>query len=550
MIKNLTRLGVFGFLFLYATGGFAACVTDVSGNINGDTWTLGSSPYCVIDNIVVQNLTIESGVRVEFVGNYKFDVIGTLHAVGTEDYPILFRREANNNDGWQGVVLDNVPPGSSLIHVRIEGSKNSGLRILNSFPTLEHVAIFNNESSRGGGIYIELLASAKTLTLSNCNISDNLARGHGGGIYANIAVGSLKLSDCRIADNQASQGSTNSHNYGGGIYFESAAGGVEIVDSEVSGNLSYSYCYDFFGCGTSNRGGGIYIYNGTLALKNSRLESNTASAWANDWDGSYGGGIYLTSGDITLTNTIVAYNTADSSDGNEYGAGIYTDDGNVTSIHSDILYNIPTGIHNGDGLVTAINSILYFNQGDEIAGAATVNYSDVEGGWSSGDGNIDIDPLFVAPTDFHLREDSLCIDAGNADIGGLPATDYDGNPRLIGSSVDMGAYENQSSSTFNISPTSGEYVTTQGFDLVLIVKTPDLSVESINATLDGNDVSGALSACVRPGTLISGGQTFRCSINAGVHLKEGNHVLNVMLDLSDDSTVSDTVTWDVLGNVE
>ncbi|OAD22006.1 Na-Ca exchanger/integrin-beta4 domain protein, partial [Candidatus Thiomargarita nelsonii] len=155
---------------------------------------------------------------------------------------------------------------------------------------------------------------------------------------------------------------------------------------------------------------------------------------------SYGGGLYLNSGNVSLINTIVAYNTADSSDGNEYGAGIHIDDGNLTLTHSDVVHNIPEGVRNGDGLVTAVNSIFYFNQGDEIVGDASVNYSDVEGGWATGDGNIDADPLFVSPPDLHLDGASLCIDSGT-DIPGLPATDFDGNPRPSGSGYDMGAYE-------------------------------------------------------------------------------------------------------------
>lgn len=61
---------------------FAECNTNVSGTIV-DVWTKANSPYCVEDDILVASLTIEPGVRVEFLGNYVFEVAGILTANGT-----------------------------------------------------------------------------------------------------------------------------------------------------------------------------------------------------------------------------------------------------------------------------------------------------------------------------------------------------------------------------------------------------------------------------------------------------------------------------------
>jgi hypothetical protein len=95
-----------------------------------------------------------------------------------------------------------------------------------------------------------------------------------------------------------------------------------------------------------------------------------------------------------------------------------------------------------------------------------VIYSDVEGGCtvSSGctqedSGNIDADPLFIDPTggDLRLQAGSPCIDTGigipvpydEFDLDGDGDTDekipfdLDGNPRIVGDAVDMGAYELQ-----------------------------------------------------------------------------------------------------------
>ncbi|MBI3951138.1 MAG: right-handed parallel beta-helix repeat-containing protein [Acidobacteria bacterium] len=60
-------------------------------------------------------------------------------------------------------------------------------------------------------------------------------------------------------------------------------------------------------------------------------------------------------------------------------------------------------------------------------------------------GNIMGDPRFVNPLDgdYHLGAGSPAIDAGDSMAPGLPATDLDGNPRIVGSAVDIGAYERQ-----------------------------------------------------------------------------------------------------------
>jgi hypothetical protein len=55
--------------------------------------------------------------------------------------------------------------------------------------------------------------------------------------------------------------------------------------------------------------------------------------------------------------------------------------------------------------------------------------------------NFSNDPLFINPSgnDFHLQPDSPCINAGKNAISGI--LDFEGNLRIIGGTVDVGAYE-------------------------------------------------------------------------------------------------------------
>ena len=97
-----------------------------------------------------------------------------------------------------------------------------------------------------------------------------------------------------------------------------------------------------------------------------------------------------------------------------------------------------------------------------------------------------------------------------------------------------------------ISPPSGLYVTTQAFDLTLIV--PAVSGGTVQAaTLDGVDFSAELAACAIDGELDNvPGTSLRCSLE----LDEGEHTFEASFELPSGSTTSDAVTWEVLGTSE
>jgi len=64
--------------------------------------------------------------------------------------------------------------------------------------------------------------------------------------------------------------------------------------------------------------------------------------------------------------------------------------------------------------------------------------------WTNEEGNRSIDPKFYSPDsgDYHLSADSSGINAGNnAYVASDDSVDADGNPRINGGTVDLGAYE-------------------------------------------------------------------------------------------------------------
>lgn len=397
------------------------CTTCVSGTVVNETWTEAGSPYCVEGDILVAGLTIEPGVSVEILGDYVFEVAGILTVAGTKTEPVVFTRFDTNEEGWQGIFFNYSSPGSELEYCVIEGSINSGVRILNSLPVFDNCTISNNEAYMGGGLNIDLtgLLVGDELTLKDCIVMENSSSSNGGGIKAGIEDASLILQGCRIIGNIANPLHSNGKYGGGGIHSQTGDGKLVLSNCAIEENTCYSRCTSIC-CSVSNYGGGIYNA-GNLTLQQCMIRKNRS--WAIDGASggcehnySYGGGIFHTVGALTTTNCIISHNFGNPSGTNptRRGCGIYVDSGTADILNCTIAYNENEGLRNGAGTVTALNSIFYFNTVTQIAGTATVTYSDVQDGYT-GEGNISYNPIFGSCGPSRIVLGSMCIDAGNPD---------------------------------------------------------------------------------------------------------------------------------------
>ena len=355
-------------------------------------------------------------------------------------------------------------------------SPSSGtIRCINSTATIIGCTISNNVCSgrEGGGIYIleDPYSSpppwepVRSPTIINCKISGNQAR-DGGGIYCAFYARPT-ITNCTIANNTARWLHYGS---GGGIYCEQECR-PKVSNCTIIGNTAEDY------------GGGIYNEGNIRLLKNCIFSGNSAQN---------GGGIYHKSGtSATFSNCTFAANSADSS-----GGAIF-------SYHS----NTPL-------LLT--NAILWGNQaGGGLAhihgGMPQTSYSCIQdddpndedipfGG--AANGNIDDDPMFVSfPDDLHLLVDSACINAGSPYMAAGPNdVDIDGQARIIGARIDMGADE-YGPGIAVIRPAGGEVRaagssqeikwTAYGVDNVDIIFSGDggQGYESIAENIDANDGS-------------------------------------------------------------
>jgi len=195
----------------------------------------------------------------------------------------------------------------------------------------------------------------------------------------------------------------------------------------------------------ANAGGGINAHDSSPTITHCKIHGN----WA-----YWGGGIFLEAGcRPTISNCAIYRNHSDGA-----GGGIFCKNSSPIIINCTIAKNRanappPAGaaLHcDWDSSPNVCNSILWGNNDPglpEVSGREVlITYSDIEGGYA-GEGNIDQDPLFVAPAlgNFELSDGSPAIDAGTLIVDPpLPATDLAGNPRIINGKVDMGAYEHLS----------------------------------------------------------------------------------------------------------
>jgi parallel beta-helix repeat protein len=143
---------------------------------------------------------------------------------------------------------------------------------------------------------------------------------------------------------------------------------------------------------------------------------------------------------VTVRNNLVFEND---------GPGITLSTDGITDMieNNTIVYNGDEGIRKGKGLATPkiTNCIVWGNDGDyNVYSGFSPTYCCI-GDWTGGGtGNITDDPLFVDPndSDYHLRFDSPCINVGDPNYAPAEGeTDIDGEPRVMGDRIDMGADE-------------------------------------------------------------------------------------------------------------
>lgn len=239
---------------------------------------------------------------------------------------------------------------------------------------------------RGGGVWCD----SSSALLTNCTLTGNSAAENGGGAYGGT------LNNCTLTNNSAvgSWWSDGFHSF----YGDGAGGGAAAA--------TLNNCLVIRNDARTSGGGAV-----GCVLNNCLVSSNSARASYDSYRFYGGGGV---SG-CTLNNCTVTDNSTFGFGGGESGS-------------------------------TVKNCIVYYNTASMAAPNFSGNpaYCCTTPIPTSGVGNITNEPLFVDRLggDFRLQSTSPCINAGyNAYAANT--SDCGGNPRIVGSSIDMGAYELQ-----------------------------------------------------------------------------------------------------------
>jgi hypothetical protein len=136
---------------------------------------------------------------------------------------------------------------------------------------------------------------------------------------------------------------------------------------------------------------------------------------------------------LNMINNTVTANTSTGSG----GGAVFEVTGTVEllNVYNNIIWgNSATGGNGGDVWLggTGQQKVFEFNDVDSMYGV-----------WDIAATNIDLSPQFFDPVngDYHIQGTSPCIAAGTTNAPSLPATDLDGNPRILNGTVDLGCYE-------------------------------------------------------------------------------------------------------------
>lgn len=306
----------------------------------------------------------------------------------------------DSTDNCYHVVMRVFTPGNSKLDgftIR-DGNANEVTQI-----TVDGEAV---NRGKGGGIYnINRNFDANNnqdLDLVNCTFVNNAAI-EGGAIYNGSFFRTYCYAlDCTFLNNSAV--------YGGAV----CSGGYALA------RFRADRCSFINNTATDNGGGlsnGDNNNLGFFTVSNSSFNDNIANN---------GGGIYNGASNASISlirNCNFIGNTANE------GSSVYTTN-NVSPAELNILNSIIWDNNNTNGDLV--------NNG----GSLTATYSFIEDGYT-GTGNSTLNPLFVDPSngDFSLQIASPAINAGTHITYGNGNLDLAGNNRIVGESIDVGAYE-------------------------------------------------------------------------------------------------------------
>src|SRR4030042_268311 len=407
------------------------CSITASNTITTNTTWIADTVRVTGDIIINDNvvLNISPGTRIEFQGYYGIQVIGVLHACGSEFAPITFT--VNDTTGlhdrslekaaegsWKGIIFDNSQYAANGI---MNDNDSSVLRHC----IIQYVKYYPTEWFHliGGAVRIRYFSN---LEISKCTIKYNISE-NGGGLSIDMHSNPF-----------------------------------------ITGNLFYRNI-------ATEKGGGMVISDFSLPMIINNYIFNNAIIDDDILTPRGGGGIAIQASNPVILNNVICNNTA------AFGAGLTVGSSKPIFSNNTICNNLcaydGSALCEWDSEFDIYNSVFWGNVSEDdffakkpivISDPLNFYHNNIEGGQEAinlpngvlpGDysGNINDDPVFINPTegpgieydallaDWSITDLSSNINKGFPDIEQLmlPVKDIAGNKRVNHEIIDIGAFENQ-----------------------------------------------------------------------------------------------------------
>jgi hypothetical protein len=347
-----------------------------------------------------------------------------------------------------------------------------------SSPLISYCTFTSNNCPKGGAIYSS--GTANTVSIDHCTFTTNSGGQITGAAIYTESTTQINISNCAFSGHantaivngancnvDSCTFSSNTGLYSGGIYnYASLSASNSSFDSNTGtttdggaiknlSSMSLNRCV--FTNNIAGAGGGVAT-SGNATIKNCSFRGNRSGSIT--YGGGHGGGIYI-SAPCTLVNCLFSGNFASN------GSALYNSGTSVKMINCtvannrspyDTYANFPgSNIYNwGFSTLQVSNSIIYGNQSgisNESMASFSATYSLVQGIIPTASShNVLGDPQFViapgfltAPFtngDYRIQAASTCRNKGyNDSIPANTLTDLAGYARIVGDTVDMGAFE-------------------------------------------------------------------------------------------------------------
>ena len=407
------------FLFFLASN---VCSQERLSGAQSDT--LDPGEYIVEGDIWVESgilWYLRPGITLRFYDEVSFDIHGAFYAMGEEDDSIRFEAY-DDQSAWSGLDFQETHYTSYLNYCVIIGSNEEGVFIdFGGSAHLSHSRISNN-SNRNGDVAGMRSRYGGLCSLTFTTISDN------DGVGYFHEYGGASFDHCLIKGNNSGiiGGECATFFINNTVISENMNSGLQIRNTAEAHVDSCKFVNN-----QAENGGGIVSNGAWIEISRTLFFGNYAR---NSGGAFFSEGEYLSN---NLNNCVFTENQADSN-----GASIFTFSGFiVNSIFTGNGPSVNTFV-SGDDFIS-YNSLYYGNESDihfaepdwvsEEFGI--INTDNVNGDSCDQFYNLFMDPQFINPLDlnFHLRENSPCIDAGTSGIGWVDSLfDPDGGTTDIG----------------------------------------------------------------------------------------------------------------------